>query len=450
MRRTEGSERNSVDPPLPLPLLESAGAQAPPTLRLMNFRTLHFALLLTVAPVCASEVTFLGNETVVNVATTEGSQNHATVAINAAGRTLVVWNTPYNGSFEVRGRFFDGTGGGIGEDEFAFGDPSPPEQVTPDVSTDGGSRFVVVWSRESAGGLYDVFCSVLNDSGDALVAPFRVNTTASISRTFPDVSMRPDGSFAVVGAHYFPTGQDVMLRGFDASGNPDSAPIRLNARPNSVAQPDDSLPDISTTEDGKAVVAWTLFEPTKRRGSIVYRMIDMENPGGIPGGSESHVLTATSGLRQVRPNTDIDSAGNALVVWNEEYLSGRRDVRGRKFTASSNRWEPAFRPYKGAFARVSRANARFLPDGGWLCGWEGTKSGGSTAWDLYMRGFDAAGRALSNDVRINSQFLTGNQVRTAADAVPIDGKIRVSVTFESDHNPASEEDICLRAFEIVP
>jgi hypothetical protein len=411
-----------------------------------NYRIVGVVVSLAFAICCIAAATFSATTriTLVNDGLVEGSQNHATLAMNAVGRTLIVWNSPVSaiGQVQVRGRWYDENGGAL-EPEFPLTEPQNVEQATPDVSSDGDSRFVVVWSQGNASGTFDVFCKLFDADGTTLVKEFKVNETTSVRRSFPAVAMNSHGDFVVAWSEYGAQGQDTLVRVYDPSGSPVSDPARANLWNNSNAENNDALPDIAINGDGLAIVVWSFFDSKRAGVSVVYKVFNIASPGVLVSGPESYLQRAARGVSQTRPMADIDATGDMAVAWNEETFRGvnPRVSKVIRFDADRKEWGSSFRPNAGPFANIDRANVILLTTGAFVCCWEAMRSSqDKDRWDIYMRSFNPNGTASTNDVLVNRELTVGDQNRAAVAFAR--ARQHLGITFESDRDaPASNPDM---------
>jgi hypothetical protein len=133
----------------------------------------------------------LGGEFRANTTTT-GSQSGAVAAVSAAGDFIVVWQSPQpeDSSGGVFGQRYDTAGTPIGG-EFLVNAYTSGGQISPSVAAEAGGRFVVVWqSNAQDGSGYGIFgvascptlASVTIDvSGTATVCPTGTGGTATVT-----------------------------------------------------------------------------------------------------------------------------------------------------------------------------------------------------------------------------------------------------------------------------
>ncbi len=145
-------------------------------------------------------------------------QASADVAMAPDGSFVVVWHGDDTGGLDIwggiRGQRFASDGSPQGG-ELQVNTYTTGYQLYPAVAIDGAGDFVVVWQSDGSSG-----SDTSNDSvqgqrfaadGSPKGSQFQVNSTTSGPQYDPDVSMAPNGAFAVVWSSRFSEGTDSDL-----------------------------------------------------------------------------------------------------------------------------------------------------------------------------------------------------------------------------------------------
>ncbi|MGG7565377.1 Ig-like domain-containing protein [Rhodovulum sp. DZ06] len=297
---------------------------------------------------------------------TPGAQDLPVIAATADGGYMIFWAS-YNqeaGSVDdgVFGQRFDAQGVKSGA-EFAVNDYTPGNQRPTDAFALNDGRVVVLWNEEngSDGSSHGVRASFVNPDGSLDGASFAVNdVTSSVQNDARGVALS-DGRFAVVynSAH---SGDEVLLRIFNADGTPAGASLVVNASSG-------TQNSVSVTElpGGDLMVVW--------------------QDGSGADGSGSGVM----GQR-------VDPAGGGTLVSFDGAAPGVEEVVLSEVTAGAQQ-DPFV---------VALAPSATLPSGGFAVGFTGYLDSN----DPIVRFFDAAGNAVTGDIRIGnaasgSDFLIG-------------------------------------------
>ena len=146
----------------------------------------------------ASSGAALGGEFRVNTYTL-GSQGRPSVAADAAGNFVVVWQSlTQDGSSEgIFGQRFASSGAPIGP-EFRVNTYTTSDQLRPSAAADGAGNFVVLWQSLSQDGSgLGVFGQRYAGSGVPLGPEFVVNTYTMAAQAVPSVAADSFGNFVV-------------------------------------------------------------------------------------------------------------------------------------------------------------------------------------------------------------------------------------------------------------
>ena len=262
-----------------------------------------------------SSATPLGLEFVVNAYTT-GTQSKPSVASDAAGNFVVVWQ-----SSSVSGvfcRLFDSAGSPIGG-EFRANSYTTNPPSNPSVASDSSGNFVVVWQTLFEDGfLTGVFGQRFDSAGSALGAEFRANTFTSTDQFLANVARGANGTFVVVWQSFAQDGSGFGAFGqrYDAAG----APLGGEFRANTTTTGSQSGAVAAVSPAGDFVVVWQSPQAEDSSGGVFGQRYDT---AGTPIGGEFLVNAYTSG-GQISPVVASDSSGRFVVVW----ASGGQDGSG--------------------------------------------------------------------------------------------------------------------------
>ncbi|MCB1155545.1 hypothetical protein KDL45_17940, partial [bacterium] len=129
----------------------------------------------------------------------EKDQKHASVAMDGQGNFLIAWQSVGQGGEidEIWARRYHVLGIPLGE-EFHVNQESKDGQILPEVAMNAAGRFVVVWNsnHESDGAIY---ARLYDEEGEALTKEFRVDDKDTLEgiHVRPAVAMGDDGKFII-------------------------------------------------------------------------------------------------------------------------------------------------------------------------------------------------------------------------------------------------------------
>jgi len=176
------------------------------------------------------------NDVLVNT-TVAGNQLDASIAMDASGDFVVVWesNSSTTNGWDIYGRRFNSMGVAIGG-EFLINTNTVNDQFDPSVAMDPYGNFVVVWETTGSSTSYsnDIKGQLYDYSGQKIGGEFRVNSqntpgvgySAASTQVHPSVAMDNSGNFVVVWDQVvqqlngYVYDKDIYARRFDSTGNP--------------------------------------------------------------------------------------------------------------------------------------------------------------------------------------------------------------------------------------
>jgi len=273
---------------------------------------------------------------------TTGRQQVPAVAMDAAGRFIVVWqDSGRDGSAAgIFGRRYDAQGAPLGDD-FAVNTYTTDDQMQPDVAADASGNFVVVWtSYYQDGDDGGIFGQKFDSDGMVDGAEFQVNADTSNRQIYPNVSMNDSGEFVVVWTHYtvnYFQRSDVAGQRFDSMGVVGSQ-FAVNSHTTNYQ----CFASVAVDDTGGFVVAWEStyqVNPAAGAEDVFARIYDSL---GAAAGLEFQVNTYTTDTQRF-PRIAQDGSGDFVVVWASDYAGfSNDDVVARRFDSSGSAKEADF------------------------------------------------------------------------------------------------------------
>ena len=334
----------------------------------------------------------LTGEILVNTVT-QGDQRNPSIAMDADGDLVVVWESKgdnVDGSWGIFGRRFNSVGTPLG-DQFRVNTHTQNDQLNPAVSMDEFGNFVVVWASKGQSYSYfnDVRGQVYNHRGERVTSEFRVNeanipgtqTLPGSIELNPTVAMDITGNFvvawelAVAQNDGVALESDIYARVFDALANPTTGEFQVNDGSSSfLADPEHNPredagaggdlfrrarnPQATMDGDGNFIIVWEAFQDNDLDAAsgpdsygIYFRRFQ---PDGTPDMGSDHqanlVITTDDltvldssinsdrfGYSQVNPSIAMDVDGDYAVVWNGNgAVPHPLDPRGQSVTNADN------------------------------------------------------------------------------------------------------------------
>jgi S-layer family protein len=249
----------------------------------------------------------LGAEFRVNAYST-GAQRFPSVAFDAAGNFVVVWDSAHDGDAGgVFGRRFGASGNPIGA-EFTVNSYTTGFQGDAHVVGTAGGGFVVVFV--GAGGSDYLHARRFDGGGSPIGAEFSVTTSGA--GLAPAAAALPQGGFVVAWTSYLQDGSQfgVFGRIFDAQGLPVTAEIPMNSFTTNAQ----AFPAVAADGQGNFVVIW---ESTLQDGSLEGVFGQRFTAAGTRRGAEFRLNAFTTGS-QVGVTVAADSAGSFTGAWGSD------------------------------------------------------------------------------------------------------------------------------------
>ena len=270
---------------------------------------------------------------------TSGNQSRPVVGADKKGDFVVAWQSEgEDGSgYGIYAQRYANTGFPIGG-EFRVNTTTAGSQTLAAVAMNRAGRFVIVWSSSGQDGDGEgVFGQIYDDNGAAVGGEFQVNTYTTADQTRPAVAMSPSGDFVVV---WESAGQDgdgfgVIARRFDPAGNPTTAEIPVNT----FTTGDQRLATVGMDRLNNFVVAWESAGSDGSATGVSARRFDSS---GSPLTGEFQVNTYTTDF-QGSPSLGMDRNGNFVVAWESVGQDGDgAGIYARAFNAACTPSSPEF------------------------------------------------------------------------------------------------------------
>lgn len=376
------------------------------------------------------------------------SAGHASVAMDVSGRFVVAWDESNYQPGTSWALQFSAAGtpvGGILQMHPGYS----PANERPTVAVNASGEFVVVWYADVADiqgsqvPTQGIFARGFHSDGSTNFGVTRVSPVEEAIHQVPSVAMRTDGSFIVAWQEAIGldgSGYGVYRRRYDAAGNAlDASKVLVNT----ATAGNQSNACVSTGPNGEFTIS---YQSASFDGSGLAVTVQRFDATGTKVGSEFFANTFTTGDQITRYGSGmnvIDAQGNLLFVWQSAGQDGSGfGIYADKFYLSNQ--GPPLSEFR---VNTTTAGDQIMPSvagnssGLFVTVWAGPDALGSTDTDIFAQRFDADGRRIGTEMRVNSG-VSGKQERPTV-AMAADG----SFVVVWDDNPAvNTRDIRARAF----
>jgi hypothetical protein len=385
------------------------------------------ALWLGIVPLRAgAQPSQIGPELQVNTYTTSG-QYHASVAADALGDFVVVWDSyTQDGSADgVFGQRYTSTGLRLGG-EFQVNGFTTSYQFGPVVASDAAGNFVVVWaSNQQDGDSFGIFGQRYTSLGTPVGGEFQVNTYTTSAQLLPAVATDPLGNFVVVWESAFQDGSLLGIFGqrYSSLGLPLGGEFQVN----SWATGAQEAPDVAVDPLGNIVVAWQSNGPDGNAWGIFAQRY---NALGLPVGGEFQVNTYTTDWQRL-PAVDSDPLGNFTVAWGSTGQDGSGiGIFGQRFGGDGARIGTEFQVNTYATGDQFSPALAVDADGSFVVVWDSVAQDGSDQ-GVFGRRYDGTGAPVDGEFQVNS-YTTSYQRRPSVAAQPANGFVVVWESYGQD------------------
>jgi hypothetical protein len=337
---------------------------------------------------------------------TTGSQSAPAIAADAAGNSVVVWQSDgQDGSgLGIYGQRYDASGTQRGS-EFHVSSFVLDDQSNPSVASSSTGAFVVVWqsANEIFGYPVSIYARRYSSAGAPQGSEFLVSGSTAFLRN-PAVSSDAAGDFVVVWTQvlFFPP--LVVGQRYDATGAPAGGAFRVSDWRSSGYV---THPSVASANGGFLVV-WRDEDLFIQHSYIRGAKYDA---GGAAVGSPFGIYYDTSSDSS-HPHVATDANGNFVVVWQ----TGKRDgsdygIFGLRLDLAGSLRGGSFRV--NTFTTGRQANPAVSVDstGAFVVSWQGVGQDGSE-YGVFGQRYDVGGIPQGGEFRVNG-FAAASQAAPA-------------------------------------
>ena len=259
-----------------------------------------------------------GGEFQVNSYTTNGQYTPA-VATESNGDFVVVWTSLGSSGGDtsnqsVQGQRYASSGTPVGS-QFQVNSSTIGYQRNPSVASDADGDFVVVWESYGDGSFWGIWGQRYASSGTRLGSEFQVNGYTTGFQVYPSVAANAVGDFVVVWQSDGSFGSDRSSRSIQGQRyTSNGAPLSGQFQVNTYTSGNQVLPSVTTDPLGTFVVTWQSngsFGTDTDNDSIQGQRY-LSN--GTPIGGEFQVDDFTTSVQR-SPSVVADATGHFVVVW---------------------------------------------------------------------------------------------------------------------------------------
>ncbi|MEB3355767.1 MAG: calcium-binding protein [Synechococcales bacterium] len=262
-----------------------------------------------------SNGTPLGVEFRVNT-TTDDDQENPAIATDGNGNFVIVWESDDQDG-DGRGIFaqrFDSSGNPVGN-EFQVSTTTEGNQDNPTVAMNASGNFVVVWeSDDQDGSGSGIFAQRYSATGTPVGSEFQVNNFGSGNQVNPTAAIDDAGNILIAwnSDSQDGSGNGVYARQFAPNGSPAGDEFRVNSETDG----DQLAPAAGIGPNGQAAIVWQSAEQDSDENGIFAQRYTVNS--SIPTVPDTDPIVGTSGDDRLNGSNDNDlirgRAGDDRIV----------------------------------------------------------------------------------------------------------------------------------------
>lgn len=343
----------------------------------------------------------LGSEFQVNSYTSD-DQSLPAVASNSASNFVVVWQSQKqdDSRLGIYARLY----GSSSRSEFQVNTETTGNQSTPATAIDLNGNFVVVWASDRQDGSgTGIYAQQYTSKGNPFGSEFRINSSTNGDQIDPAVAKAANGNFVVTWSSDGNGDDDedndssrsgVYARRFDSSGAPQGKDVLVNTTTKS----DQEDPAIAMTPVGNYVIVWESRNQDEDGWGIFGQRY---NSAGNPLGSEFQINNYTDD-DQTNPTVAISPSGDFVVAWQSEDQDGDgEEIYARRYKANGQPRGDEFRVNQSTDGDQVTPAIGMDAEGNFVVTWASDGEDAKEV-DVFARRFNAAGKAITDDFKVNS------------------------------------------------
>ncbi|MDR3418033.1 MAG: hypothetical protein P4L83_17810 [Nevskia sp.] len=331
---------------------------------------------------------------------TSGNQEAPAVARNAAGSSVVAWDSVgQNGNLVgIFAQRFDASGSPQGG-EFQVNTNTTSIHFAPAVAMAGDGSFVVLWHSNDQGGIgIDINGQRFAADGTPQGGEFQINA----SPVYPGIGLAMDsaGDFVVAWGERTltltaTTTSHLYVRRYAADGTARAAPQRIASSRNLILR----IPKTAMDGNGNFAVAWNADnggDPNSLKMTTGLGIFCQAfSAGGLPRTTAPQMVdTAQSGIFSDRPAIAMDPAGDFVVAWQAQQQNlTPAGVFARRYSSNGLAAGAAFQV--GATSDLQRTPAAAMDS-------SGNFTIAAQGDGIYAQSYTAQGNATSADFRVDT------------------------------------------------
>ena len=319
------------------------------------------------------------------LSTAAADQLTETITSDGAGGAVVTWQDTRGGTNDIYARRVNASGVTQWTADGVALCTAAGDQLSPQITSDGSGGAIVTWYDNRGGATTDIYVQRIDASGTPQwTADGVALCTAVNDQVAPQIVS--DGAGGAIVTWYdrrAGTNYDIYAQRVNASGVPQWTANGVGV---CTAANDQTTPMIASDTAGGAIVTW---QDVRAGNNDIYAQ--RVNAAGVSQWTANGVVLCGLSSGQITPAIAADGAGGAVVTW----FDGRSGARGVYVQRVSDLGVPQWTA-DGVALKTASTNQATTPlvcadgSGGAIVAWMDNRSGG---YDVYVRRVNSAGVA---------------------------------------------------------
>jgi hypothetical protein len=365
----------------------------------------------------------------VGLCTATGSQTSPQITSDGSGGSIVTWNDQRAGNWDIYAQRVSASGSALWTVNGATLCTATGSQQLPQITSDGVGGAIVTWQDQRSGN-WDIYVQRVNASGTAQWTTDGVALcTATGNQQSPMIASDGAGGAIVTWQDQRSGNWDIYVQRVNASG---SAQWTANGVVLCGATGTQQYPMMASDSAGGAIVTWEDY----RSGSNADIYAQRVNASGSAQWTTNGVALCAATGGQNSPTIGSDGVGGAIVTWYDLRSSTYHIYAQRVNALGIAQWTT------DGVALCMAAGSQLAPTivadgaGGAIVTWEDIRS--LSTYDIYAQRVNASGTAQWTTNGIALCVATGNQYTPT---ITSDGAAGAIVTWQDGRNGTSNYDI---------
>ena len=323
----------------------------------------------------------------VAICTATNVQDNPQIASDGAGGAIITWEDKRTGTFDIYAQRVNASGATQWSSNGVAVCTAAGAQELPQIMSDGAGGAFIAW-QDLRTGSYDVYAQRVNASGAAQWTGNGVGIcTAGQNQLRPAMVSDGAGGFLVAWQDNRISGYWIWIQLVNSSGVAQWTPNGLQVSQNNG---DQVSPQIISDGAGGAIVGWQVVQTVPVDAGDVY--VQRVTSLGVPWWANNGLVIASGPGTQANPQLVPDGAGGAIIVYENDHSTANTDIQAQRVNASGvGIWWGIGIPVCSQADDQERV--RVAPDsaGGAIVVWNDWRS---PLRDIYGQRLDANGNAM--------------------------------------------------------